>query len=197
MIAFIRGKLADVQAGSVVLDAGGIGYRVHVPLSLLHRLPAPGNEVTLHTHLAVREDGFTLYGFWEQAELDFFLKLLSVSGVGPKGALAVLTIFPPAELGRIIASGDAASLTRVPGVGKKTAGRIILELKDRVGGPAAAQEAGHDGGGPAVDAVEALEALGYSAAEARKAVREALKNFEENTTAAELVRSALRLLVKK
>lgn len=198
MIAFIKGKLADVQAGSVVLEAGGIGYKVEVPLSLLQSLPAEGSEVMLHTHLAVREDGFTLYGFRERSELDFFLKLLRVSGVGPKAALAVLTIFPPGELGRIIAAEDIASLTRVPGVGKKTAGRIILELKDKVAGLAVEQETGPPaGGGQEIDAVEALEALGYSAAEARKAVHNALKNFNEKPPVAELVKNALRLLLKK
>lgn len=197
MIAFIKGKLADVQAGAVVLDVGGIGYKVQVPLSLLHRLPAQGGEVMLHTHLAVREDSFNLYGFQEQSELDFFLKLLNVSGVGPKGALAILTIFPPGELGRAIINEDIISLTRVPGVGKKTAGRIVLELKDKVSGLAVEQDTGHDGGGREIDAVEALEALGYSAAEARRAVKEAHAQFDEKPPVAELVRNALRLLMKK
>lgn len=197
MIAFIKGRLADVQAGAVVLDVGGIGYRVQVPLSLLHRLPEQGDEVMLYTHLAVREDGMYLYGFREQDELDFFLKLLNVSGVGPKGALAILTIFSPGELGRAIRNEDVISLTRAPGVGKKTAGRIILELKDKVAGLAVEQDAAHDGGGREIDAVEALEALGYSSVEARRAVKEARAKFSEEPPVAELVRNALRLLVRK
>jgi len=194
MIAFVKGNLADVRAGAVVIEAGGIGYKVQVPLSLLHSLPAKGGEVMLHTHLAVREDAFTLYGFREPGELDFFIKLLSVSGVGPRVALAILTIFPPGELGRIIAGGDTASLTRAPGVGKKTAGRIILELKDKVAAPVPEQE--NAGGRTEFDAVEALEALGYSAVEARKAVRDALKNSGEKPPVTELVKNALRLLAR-
>jgi len=197
MIAFIKGKLADVQAGAVILDVGGIGYKLQVPLSLFHRLPASGDEVMLHTHLAVREDGFYLYGFKEQSERDFFLKLLNVSGVGPKVALAILTIFSPGELGGVIVSEDITSLTRVPGVGKKTAGRIILELKDKVTGLAIGQDTGQDGGGREIDAVEALEALGYSAAEAHRAVKEASAKCDEKPPVAELVRNALRLLMKK
>lgn len=197
MIAFIKGKLADLQAGAVVLDVGGIGYRVQVPLSLLNDLPARGGEVMLHTHLAVRDDGFSLYGFQEQAELDYFTRLLNVSGVGPKGALAVLTIFSPAELRQAILGEDTAALTRVPGVGKKTAGRIILELKDKLPGPAVSQEAGPAGRGREIDAVEALQALGYSPVEARRAVQGALQNSGGDLPVADLVRGALRLLVSK
>jgi len=197
MIAFIKGKLADVQTGSIVLDVGGIGYKVQVPLSLNYRLPALGSELMLHTHLVVREDGFYLYGFHSQSELDFFLKLLNVAGVGPKGALAILSIFTPGELGRVIAGEDLASLTRVPGIGKKTAGRILLELKDKVPNIEGISDAGGYNTGREMDAVEALEALGYSAAEARRAVKEAMSVLNENPAVEELVRGALRLLVKK
>lgn len=197
MITFIKGKLADIQTGSVVLDVGGIGYKVQVPLSLHYRLPAPGSELMLHTHLVVREDGFYLYGFQSQSELDFFLKLLNVAGVGPKGALAILTIYTPDELGRVIAGEDLASLTRVPGIGKKTAGRIFLELKDKVQSIEDIPDAGGYAAGRVTDAVQALEALGYSTAEARRAVQEACTNLGENSPLEELVRGALRLLVKK
>ncbi|MFA4884989.1 MAG: Holliday junction branch migration protein RuvA [Desulfotomaculaceae bacterium] len=196
MIAFIKGKLADAQAGFVVLDVSGIGYKVQVPLSLHYKLPAHGSELMLHTHLAVREDGFYLYGFQSQSELDFFIKLLNVAGVGPKAALAILSIFNPGELGRVIAGEDLASLTRVPGIGKKTAGRIILELKDKVSDIEGITDAGGYAGRE-LDAAGALEALGYSAAEARRAVKEALASLNENPAVEELVKRALRLLVKK
>ncbi|NPV72941.1 MAG: Holliday junction branch migration protein RuvA [Pelotomaculum sp.] len=196
MISYIKGKLAEVQAGAVVLDVGGIGYRVQVPLSVLNKLPARGEDVLLYTHLAVREEGFFLYGFSDQNELGFFLKLLGVSGIGPKVALAILTIFSPDELGRIIIGGDTAALTRVPGVGKKTAGRIILELKDKVTETTLEREPLSGRSGVEADAVEALEALGYTAAEALKAVKEVLKGPGQ-PSAAEIVREALRLLVKR
>lgn len=197
MIAFIKGKLWEVQAGAVVLEAGGLGYQVQVPLSLLGKMPARGGEVMLHTHLVVREDGFSLYGFQEQSELEYFTKLLNVSGVGPKGALAILTLFTPGDLRRAILSEDITSLTRAPGVGKKTAGRIILELKDKLPGPAVDQDAGAFGAGGEIDAVAALEALGYSAAEARRAVQAVLPKDGGEPPAAELVKNALRLLVRK
>ena len=197
MIAFMKGRLADVQAGCVVLDVGGIGYRVQVPLSLLNRLPGKGGEVLLHTHLVVREDGFSLYGFEGQGELEFFQKLLNVSGVGPKGALAILTIFPPGELRHAIVREDIVALTRVPGVGKKTAGRIILELKDKLSELSVEPDPVEKGRGGHLEAVEALEALGYSGAEARRAVKQALDQGDEIPGVADLVRIALRLLVRK
>ncbi|TEB08808.1 Holliday junction branch migration protein RuvA [Pelotomaculum propionicicum] len=197
MIAYIKGRLAAAQAGFVVLEAGGLGYKVQVPLSLQYKLPAPGSELMLHTHFVVREDGFYLYGFQNISELDFFIKLLNVAGVGPKGALAILSIFNPADLSRVIAGEDLVSLTKVPGIGKKTAGRIILELKDKVSDIAGIPEAGGFSAGREMDAAGALEALGYSAAEARRTVREALAGANENQTVEELVRSALRLLMKK
>lgn len=196
MIAFIKGKLADIQAGSVVLDVGGIGYRVQVPLSLQHRLPAQGSELMLYTSLVVRDDGFYLYGFQSESELDFFLKLLNVSGVGPKGALAVLSIYAPSELGRAIFGEDIALLTRVPGIGKKTAGRIVLELKDKLAGLITAADPESIGIGREIDALDALEALGYSLVEARRAVKEAQADLE-NPQVEQLVKSALRLLMKK
>ena len=197
MIAFLRGKLKDIHAGAIILDVCGVGYKVQVPLSLLHKLPGIDNEVSLHTHLVVRENCFDLYGFQDRGELEYFLKLLNVSGVGPKGALAILTIFSPGELGRAILDEDTTSLIKAPGVGKKTAGRIILELKDKIQDIPLEQEVTKAGGGQDIDAVEALEALGYSPAEARRAVRGALEKAGGKPPVAEIVRNALRLLVKK
>lgn len=197
MIAFIKGKIADIQAGSVILDVGGIGYRVQVPLSLQYNLPARGSEFMLHTSLVVRDDVFYLYGFQRENELDFFLKLLNVSGVGPRGALAMLSAYTPSELGRAIASEDIPLLTRVSGIGKKTAGRIILELKDKVSDLITASDHPESISiGREIDALEALEALGYSPLEARRAVKEAQSDLE-NPQVEQLVKSALRLLMKK
>jgi Holliday junction DNA helicase RuvA len=197
MIAFIKGKIADIQAGSVILDVGGIGYRVQVPLSLQYHLPPRGSEIMLHTSLVVRDDVFCLYGFQSENELDFFLKLLNVSGVGPKGALAILSAYNPSELGRAIAGEDIPLLTRVSGIGKKTAGRIILELKDKVSDLITASDHPESISiGREIDALEALEALGYSPLEARRAVKEAQSDLE-NPQVEQLVKGALRLLMKK
>lgn len=196
MIAFIRGKLSNAQAGAVIVDVGGIGYYVQVPLSLLNSLPGPGEEIGLHTHLVVREDGFNLYGFKDLSQLEFFVKLLNVSGVGPKGALAVLTILSPSELKRAILSEDIALLTRVPGVGKKTAGRIVLELKDKVSGLIIGNEVENAEIDRGNEAVQALEALGYSVIEARRAVKAALETSDGIAQTAELVRKSLQVLVR-
>lgn len=196
MIAFLNGKLADIQSGSVIIDVGGIGYRVQVPLSIINTLPEIGNQVLLYTHLAVREDDVSLYGFREQAELEYFLRLLNVSGVGPKGALAVLTVFAPGELGQAIVNEDLSALTRVPGIGKKTAGRIILELKDKIPASVIKEAAGHKQNGLVNDAIAALEALGYSALEAHRGVKDALAGFNEEPPVTELIKKSLRMLVK-
>ncbi|MDD4239663.1 MAG: Holliday junction branch migration protein RuvA [Desulfotomaculaceae bacterium] len=196
MIAFLSGRLAEQEDGAVIIEVGGIGYRVQVPLSLMHSLPEPGGQIMLHTHLAVREDDISLYGFRERGELEYFLKLLNVSGVGPKGALAALTLFAPGELGQAIVNEDLSALTRVPGIGKKTAGRIILELKDKISLTSLKDVPGRKQAGLITDAVAALEALGYSATEAHKGVKEALAGFNEEPPVAELVKKALRQLVK-
>ena len=194
MYAFLRGKLAVVESGSVLVETGGIGYRVHVPLSLLSRLPSPGEELLLHTHLLVREDALQLYGFSSKEERDFFLKLLNVTGVGPRGALAVLSIYPPPELIRVITVEDLVALTRVPGVGKKTAGRIVLELKDKLPAGLSVDPGGETAGGVEADAVAALETLGYSPPEALKAVKRAAGRFTEAPPASELVKASLAIL---
>lgn len=196
MIAFLNGRLAAIDAGAVIIDVGGVGYRVQVPLSLINSLPEPGGQIMLHTHLAVREDDISLYGFKERGELEYFLKLLNVSGVGPKGALAVLTLFSPGELGQAIVNEDIPALTRAPGIGKKTAGRIILELKDKIPVAALTGVPGRIQAGLLNDAVAALETLGYSTQEAHKGVKEALAGCSEEPPVAELVKKALRLLVK-
>ncbi|NLJ77114.1 MAG: Holliday junction branch migration protein RuvA [Peptococcaceae bacterium] len=197
MIAFIRGKLIDVETGAVVIDVGGIGYKVHIPLSSSYQLPARGSEIALHTNLIVRDDGLYLYGFRGKNELNFFLRLLGVSGVGPKVALAVLSTHSPGELGRAIADEDFAVLTQAPGIGKKTAARIILELKDKVSDLFDETDSGDImDGGREKDALEALEALGYSPLEASRALKEAQAGLTD-APVEDLIKGALRLLERK
>jgi Holliday junction DNA helicase RuvA len=168
VISQLRGTVAHRDAGAVVVDVGGVGYLVHVTPS--DRIPARGEEVVLHTSLQVREDSLTLYGSTDRAALALFELLLTASGVGPKLALAYLSTHRPEVLRSAIAGGDLTTLTQVPGVGRKGAERIVLELKDKIGGTGAALVE-VDGGvaGPAGDALDevrdALLGLGYSTAE--------------------------------
>ena len=133
MIALLRGEVAVRRADHVVILCGGVGHRAAVSAETLRHVPAVGGETTLHTHLIVRDDALALYGFHSEQERDLFLMLLSVQAVGPKVALAVLSAGPPRELVAALAAGDAARLQAVPGIGKRTAERIIVELREKVG----------------------------------------------------------------
>ncbi|MFY9174593.1 MAG: Holliday junction branch migration protein RuvA [Peptococcia bacterium] len=176
MLDFIQGELIKKEPDYVVLLVGGIGYRLMVSAITLAAMPTIKNSVTLYTHLHVREDELTLYGFATEEEKELFAILLSVSGIGPKLAMAVLSKMNVMEFKRAIILGDTAMLTTIPGVGKKTAERMILELKDKVGklDTEADSEMQITTDSPATDlrsqAVTALLALGYSLAEAQKAV---------------------------
>lgn len=196
MIAFLRGKLVSVQAGVVVLEVGGVGYRLQVPFSLSNNLPPAGEEVLLYTHLVIREDSLRLFGFFEKEEMAVFLKLLGVTGVGSKGALAMLSIYSPEEIRQAILQENISALTRVPGVGKKIAGRIVLELKEKISDVKVnkAGAAGEDE--ERNDAIVALEALGYARGEAGEAIERVLSGIKEPVPAADLVMKALRLLSK-
>jgi Holliday junction DNA helicase RuvA len=166
VIALISGKVAVRRGDHVVIDCGGVGYRLAVSAETLKQVPAAGREVMLHTHLVVRDDALALYGFATEAERDLFLMLLGVQSVGPKVALAVLSGAPPRELLRVVAGGDVARLQAAPGVGKRTAERIIVELREKVG--AALPEDSISvarGDDPVTLAREALLGLGYGAAE--------------------------------
>lgn len=186
MIAFIEGKVADKVADRVVIAAGGIGYDVLVPTQTLARLPAPGRAVRLFTRMHVRDDAMVLFGFSTTDERALFDHLITVSGVGPKMALAVLSVLSPDALRRAVATGDTAALTLVPGIGKKVAGRLILDLKDRLVG------AGEDGAqtGRFAEVREALLALGLSPQEATDALSELSAGSEAPVE--ELLRQALR-----
>ena len=166
MIALISGKVAVRRGDHVVVDCGGVGYRLAVSAETLKHVPAAGREVSLHTHLVVRDDALALYGFATEEERDLFLMLLGVQSVGPKVALAVLSGAPPRELLKVVAGGDVARLQAAPGVGKRTAERIIVELREKVG--AALPDDSISivrSDDPVTLAREALLGLGYSASE--------------------------------
>lgn len=166
MIALISGKVAVRRGDHVVVDCGGVGYRLAVSAETLKQVPAAGREVMLHTHLVVRDDALALYGFATEEERDLFLMLLGVQSVGPKVALAVLSGAPPRELLRVVAGGDVARLQAAPGVGKRTAERIIVELREKVGAALPVDSISvARGDDPVTLAREALLGLGYGAAE--------------------------------
>ena len=196
MIAGIRGTLLSKTGDrAVVATASGVTYEVAVPLGVLEKLPREGAEVWLRTVLVVREDGWSLYGFDEEHEREVFQRLLGTSGVGPRLALACVSTLGGARVVRSIREGDIAALSTVPGIGKKTAERIVLELKDRLGGvvvpgapPAAAAPTEH--------AVQALVNLGYSPADADRAVRAVVAEGGSQEPV-DLIRGALQLLTKR
>ena len=205
MIAFVRGRLTAKSADRVVVEtAGGVGYELTVPLGVMERLPPPGagTEITLATELVVREDGWSLYGFLDESERRFFQRLTSVSGVGPKIAVAVMSALGVERGARAVREKNIALLSSVNGIGKKTAERLALELGDKVdefvdGGGGGATAAAPPLASGAEAALKALERLGYSTAEADRAVREALSGnggggLERETET--LVRRALQVL---
>jgi holliday junction DNA helicase RuvA len=172
VIASLRGQLKALRNSAVIVEVGGVGYLVHVPTPLLNDLGHIGQVVELYVHTHVRENELALYGFRTQEELDLFDLLLGVTGIGPRTALAILAGFSPETLRGAIAQGDVAALTRVPGIGRKTAQRLLLDLKDKVSPVGALPEAQWMAGFDAADAdvVNALTALGYSVAEAQSAL---------------------------
>lgn len=172
MIARVRGTVAEVGPDFVIVDVGGVGYELLVSSSTLRKLPAKEGEVELHAYLHVRDDTLQLFGFGTPAEKELFELLISVSGVGPKVALAVLSAFSADDLRKAIATEDVALISSVPGIGKKTAQRLVLELKEKMGGSAELGEAVLVGVSQStyVEARDALTGLGYSAVEAKRAL---------------------------
>jgi holliday junction DNA helicase RuvA len=190
MIAFLVGKVAAKGAGHCILEVGGIGYRLAMSTGSLATLPAVGDEVMVHTHLHVREDEISLFGFESDAEKLAFEQLITVSGVGPKVALATLSALSPDALAAAVATEDVATISGVPGIGKKTAQRIILDLKDKLGGGefGAGSSRGRSGAGAGLaEATDALVAMGFSSAEASAA----LKGADGAADAQTLLRHAL------
>jgi Holliday junction DNA helicase RuvA len=178
VIAHLHGRILEKQPNRIVVDVAGVGYDVSVPLSTFYGLGDPGSEIALRIHTHVREDALALYGFATKIEQELFERLISVSGIGPKLALAVLSGIEPPDLVRAIERADLARLTAIPGVGKKTSERIVLELKDRLPRVPAAEPAGTAPETPALkdDVLSALINLGYHRPLAEKAAAAALKN---------------------
>lgn len=198
MIDYVSGKLATKKPTETVVDVGGIGYKLLIPTSTFEKLPAKGNPVTLLCHHYVREDAITLFGFSSDEERTVFNMMLAVSGVGPKLALAALSALRPSEIRDRILEGDSAMLTRIPGVGKKTAERLIIELRDRFEKTAWGESSSTGVATTAaassfrMDAMAALEALGLSRASAEKSVIAVLRANPEIASAEALIRMALR-----
>ena len=192
MIGRIHGKLLEKHPPQIVVDVGGVGYEVDVPMSTFYNLPATGAEVALYTHLAVREDAHQLFGFATEAERHAFRRLLKISGIGARTALSVLSGLSVSDLRDAVVNQDAGRLTKVPGIGKKTAERLLLELRDKLdavlAAPAVARGDGHAG-----DVINALLSLGYNDKEAAWAV----KQLPDGLPVADGIRQALRLLSKQ
>ena len=195
VIARLRGEVVEALPSRLVVDAGGVGYQVFVPISSFDRLnPREGGEITLLTHLHVRENAHILYGFATSEERDIFLLLVDrVSGIGPAIAMAVLSGLPVERFKQAVVEGDVKGLSAIKGLGKKTAERIVLELKDKVGVTETWQVggAGAEAGAPARDAELALLALGFKQVDARKAIKAVLER-EPEMAAEDLIREALR-----
>ncbi len=205
MIGFLRGKLLHKQPPFLLVDVGGVGYELEAPMSTFYALPDELDQVALYVHLVVREDAQLLYGFSDQEQRQLFRSLLRINGVGARVALAVLSTFSAREFIQCIHNEDAAALTRVPGIGKKTAERMIIDMRDRIdtatysGDAARATESNRARGddaadNPVRDAIGALIALGYKANEAHRAVT-AVKQPEAQRE--ELIRNALQQLSKR
>ena len=200
MFAYLIGRIAEVTEENLVLEVGHIGFNVKIPSSLPARLPGIGEEVKIYTYTCVREDAFLLYGFWSKDDLEMFRMLIGVNGIGPKGGLAILSVMSADDVRMAILSQDAKAIAKAPGVGAKTAQRVILDLKDKVSmeetfvsresAAYAAQAAGLSDARR--EAAEALAALGYSASEAAQAVRK-VENADEMDVE-ELLKAALKHL---
>jgi holliday junction DNA helicase RuvA len=191
MIASLRGRVVSSAVGATMLDVGGVGYRLATTASAARRAAAAGDrEVTLLTHLHVREDALQLFGFASDAERSLFEMLLGVSGVGPKAALAIVSGYEPDQIRRAVQSGDHALFTSIPGIGRRTAERVVIDLKDKVGGialPASSRDIPAPAGNQHTAAREALVGLGMSVAEAEASLRP----IDETLPVEERVRLAL------
>ena len=180
MISYIKGELVELTENAIVLDHDGMGFLIMMPASILAKLPAIGSELKVHTYLYVKEDALDLYGFLTKDDLKVFRLLITVSGIGPKGALAILSTMSPDDLRFAVLAGDSKTISKAPGIGSKTAQKLIIELKDKLkiedvldGGADGGYEPQSDmGDTAAAEAVMALTALGYSSADATRAVRQ-------------------------
>ena len=198
MITFLRGKLTEVLPTQIVVDVGGVGYELLIPLSSFNKLPQPGHDLHILTHLAIREDAHVLYGFMSAQERDLFRMLINtVSGIGPKIALNILSGMNVTAFRGAVANSDVKSLSQISGVGKKTAERIVVELKDKIGmagawEAASAQRSLSADEQRTNDAVLALVALGFKQVEAHDSVRQAQAVLGAQATVEDLVRACLK-----
>lgn len=196
MISYIKGSLADIMPDSIVVDVSGIGWNIFVSGQVIDHLPPIGEQVKIHTWLQVREDAMTLFGFLTKDDLQIFKLLLGVSGIGPKGALAILSVMTTDDLRFAILGDDAKAIAKTPGIGTKTAKRLILELKDKLSlEEAVEQKLSHvqdqpDAAGVKAEAAMALTALGYSSSEALKALSSI--EIEEDMEVETLLKQALK-----
>ena len=205
MISYIKGTLSEVEDGFIVVEASGVGYGIGVPASVISELPPRGTEVKIYTYYAVKEDSQSLFGFLYKEDREIFKNLISISGIGPKGAIAILSVLRPDDLRMAIITGDAKSISQAQGIGKRTAERVILELKDKIGsfaqdfvngtgdelrGKGTAGAASAFSAGPVSEAIDALTVLGYSRVEAGKAV--SAVQVTEGMTTEDVLKLALK-----
>lgn len=198
MYSYIKGELVEISDDVIVVEAGQIGYNIHIPASMIDNFTGTGQEVKIYTYLYVKEDALQLYGFLTRDDMNVFKLLLGVSGIGPKGALAVLSVMTPDDLRFAVLGEDAKAIAKAPGIGNKTAQRVILELKDKLSLEEAFERktehvAQTDTASASVvknEAIQALTALGYSSAEALKAVGGV--ELTENITVEEVLKEALK-----
>ena len=201
MIGFLRGVLREKQPPGLLVEVQGVGYEVEAPMTTFYDLPAVGEPVTLFTHLAVREDAHTLYGFSKQSDRKLFRTLIKVNGVGAKLALTILSGIEAGRFAACVQAGDTASLIKLPGVGKKTAERLVIEMRDRLAGwdsaaafaPGSVPSARADVANPVEEAVSALSALGYKPQDASRMVRAV---DSKDLTTEEIIRAALQATVQ-
>lgn len=202
MYAYIKGEIADISEDNLVLECNNIGYNIRIPLSVAQRLPGIGASVKIYTYTSVREDAFNLFGFLSKDDLEIYKKLIAVNGIGPKGALSILSAMSADDLRYAIVSGDAKAIAKAPGVGNKSAERIILELKDKIGLRFSAEEevdfvsaADTSENSTAVnEAVEAMIALGYTPTEALKAVKQL--EVTQDMDSGAVLKQALKVISK-
>ena len=198
MYSYMKGELVEILDEAIVLEVNNIGYNIHIPASMIDSFSGIGQTVKIYTYFHVKEDAMKLYGFLTRDDLNVFKLLLGVSGIGPKGALAILTVMTPDDLRFAVLGDDAKTIAKAPGIGNKTAQRLILELKDKLNLEDAfevksmhvAAESGNPSSGAKSEAVQALTALGYSSSEALKAVNNV--EFTEGMTVEEVLKAALK-----
>ena len=205
MISYIRGELCDIEEQKAIVDVNGVGYGIYMPQQALSLLPPMGQQVKIHTYLNIREDAMQLFGFLTKEDLNVFRLLIGVNGIGPKAGLNILSCLSPDELRFAVLSGDAKAISATPGIGKKTAEKLILELKDKLNIEDMLEHAAHGGDSEDLasgtdtasntmqaEAVQALTALGYGSAESLRAVK---KSSPECSSVEDILREALKFLL--